>query len=171
MCSATLTVTYTRDVTPPVITPATSGPLGCNPTAAEINTAFGTPTVTDACTTPISRTCADVETVVGCTVTVTRTWTAVDACTNTGTATQTVTYTRDVTPPVITPATSGPLGCNPTAAEINTAFGDRKSTCRERASITVTVAAVETEVDCTVTGTRTWTAVDACKNTGTATAE
>src|SRR5207247_8488172 len=53
----------------------------------------------------------------------TRTWTAVDACTNTGTATQTVTYTRDVTPPVITPATSGPLGCNPTAAEINTAFG------------------------------------------------
>src|SRR5438046_8390353 len=100
-----------------------SSPLDRNPTSAEINTAFGTPTVTHSFPTRLSSDLADVETVVGCTVTVTRTWTAVDACTNTGTVRRAVACTRVVNPPGITSATSGPLGCNPTAAEINTAFG------------------------------------------------
>src|SRR5947207_15709223 len=99
-------------------TPATSDQKPAYDVTVWLESSLVLSRVTDACTTPITPTFADVETVVGCTVTVTRTWTAVDACTNTGTATQTVTYTRDVTPPVITPATSGPLGCKDRKSDV-----------------------------------------------------
>jgi hypothetical protein len=49
-----------------------------------------------------------------------KTWTARDACGNTSTASRTVTWTFDVTPPTITTGgCSLTLGCNPSAGDIN----------------------------------------------------
>src|SRR5260221_13176556 len=47
----------------------------------------------------------------GCVFTTTKSWTVTDACGNTGTATQTVSYTRDTTRPVITLAAAGAVVC------------------------------------------------------------
>src|SRR5678816_4774346 len=71
----------------------------CNPTAAQINAAFGTASVTDNCSTGLTATFSDGAEVPGsgCSVSITRTWTVSDACGNTGTQTQTITFTRDVT--------------------------------------------------------------------------
>src|SRR5947207_12122976 len=150
-------------------TPATSDQKPAYDVTVWLESSLVLSRVTDACTTPITQTFSYVETVVGCTVTVTRTWTAVDACTKTGTATQTVTHFPYTTLFRSTPATSGPLGCNPTAAEINTAFGTPTVTDACTTPITPTFARVDTVVSWTATVTRTWTAVDACTNTGTAT--
>ena len=68
-------------------------------------------------------------TTAGCTVTQIRTFTAIDACGNSATASRTVTWTSDLTPPVITPTgTTNTLACNPTAAEINAALGTATAT-------------------------------------------
>ena len=110
-------VTYTRDTEDPVITLTASTSLGCNPTDAQIAAAFGTASVTDNCSVGLvaSGTIAT-ETGSGCSYSTTKNWTVTDACGNTGTATQTVTYTRDTQAPVITLASASSLGCNPTAA-------------------------------------------------------
>jgi hypothetical protein len=77
------------------------------------------PTVSDNCSAGLTATFTDgAESITGCTVSVTRTWTATDDCGNTATATQTVTFTRDTDKPVITLADPGTLGCNPTTAEV-----------------------------------------------------
>src|SRR5206468_12262475 len=59
----------------------------------------------------------------GCTFSTTKSWTVTDACGNTGTASQTVTYTRDTDAPVITLAAASSLSCNPDASQIAAAFG------------------------------------------------
>ena len=85
---------------------------------ADINAAFGTATATDACGAVTDNHSSDgaVTTATVVHVTQTRTFTARDACGNTSTASRTVTWTADLTPPVdhcnwyyII------LGCNPTA--------------------------------------------------------
>jgi hypothetical protein len=50
----------------------------------------------------------------GCTRTIIRTWSAVDACGNTGTQTQTITYSRDTQAPTFTLGAIGAIPCNPT---------------------------------------------------------
>jgi hypothetical protein len=59
----------------------------------------------------------------GCTVSVTKTWTVTDACGNTNTASQTITFTRDNTLPVITLTAPSAVACNANAATVATAFG------------------------------------------------
>ena len=113
------TVTYTRDVTAPVITIAAFTPITiCNPTPALVSAAFGNATATDNCGAVTPTGVEGAETLVsGCTYQVIKTWTAVDACNNSSTAQQTITYTRDVTAPVITIAAFTPITiCNPTPA-------------------------------------------------------
>jgi hypothetical protein len=116
--TASRTVTWTSDNTPPVITTGgTTTTLGCNPTSGDINGALGTATATDGCGTPTLSAGSD-GTVGsnGCSRSQTRTWTARDACGNTSTASRTVTWTSDNTPPVITTGgTTTTLGCNPTS--------------------------------------------------------
>ena len=46
-----------------------------------------------------------------------------DGCGNVGVQSQTVTYTRDTELPVITLVAAASLPCNPTAAQIDAAFG------------------------------------------------
>ena len=71
---------------------------------------FGNATATDACGTVTPTGVEGTETLVsGCTYQVIKTWTATDACNNSATAQQTVTYTRDVTAPVITIAAATPI--------------------------------------------------------------
>ena len=170
--TAQQTVTYTKDVTAPVITIAAATPITiCNPTPAQVSAAFGNATATDACGTVTPTGVEGTETLVsGCTYQVIKTWTATDACNNSATAQQTVTYTKDVTAPVITIAAATPITiCNPTACQVSAAFGNATAT---DACGTVTPTGVEgTETlvsGCTYQVIKTWTATDACNNSATA---
>jgi hypothetical protein len=155
------------DTTPPVITitatPA-NGVLGCNPTAAAIEAALGTATASDACGTPtLTLATGSILNTGGCGRSQTRTWQATDPSGNPATASRTVTWTEDTTPPVIS--------CPP----------DITVTCAGSTDPSVTGTATATD-DCGSvsisysdsgalgcqapfgTITRTWTAVDGCGN-------
>jgi gliding motility-associated-like protein len=167
----TQTVTFTRDLVDPIITVTPSTTLPCNPTAAQIAAAFGTASVTDNCSTGLTATFTDgTETAgAGCSYSVTRTWTVTDACNNTGTKTQTVTFTRDLVDPIITVTPSTALACNPTATQIAAAFGTASVTdnCSTGLTATFTDGAETAGAGCSYSVTRTWTVTDACNNTGT----
>src|SRR5204863_303391 len=181
--SASRTISWTSDLTPPVITAtgsiANGGDLGCNPTAAQIDAALGTDTTSDNCglvaPTPSNGT-TGVVTSNGCVRSQTRTWTAQDACNNSASATRTISWTSDVTPPVITPtgsiANGGDLGCNPTAAQIDAALGT--ATASDNCGLVSptpcngTIGVVSSN-GCVRSQTRTWTALDACNNSASAT--
>src|SRR5213075_3168800 len=104
--TASRTVTWTFDITAPVVTPTATASDNCSGSL--------TPTASDGA---VGST--------GCTRSQTRTWTATDACGNVGTASRTVTWTFDITAPVVTPTSYAltSLGCNPSTATINTALG------------------------------------------------
>ena len=166
-CNNTATATQTinvQDVTAPVIAalPATST-INC-PATPE----FATATATDACGSAFTLTFADVTTNGACagSYSVTRTWTATDACNNTATATQTINV-QDITAPVIAalPATST-INCPATPA-----FASATATDACGSAFTLTFADVTTNGTCagSYSVTRTWTATDACNNTVTAT--
>src|SRR5215471_4548870 len=83
---------------------------------------LGGATASDNCSGSLTPTASDSPVgSTGCARAQTRTWTAVDGCGNSGTASRTVTWTFDVTPPVVTPTStaSTALGCNPTTATIS----------------------------------------------------
>src|SRR5947207_13877182 len=103
-------------------TPATSDQKPAYDVTVWLESSLVLSRVTDACTTPITPTFADVETVVGCTVTVTRTWTAVDACTRSEERRVGKAYRSRGTPSGITTTTMVRWGSKPTASNINTAF-------------------------------------------------
>src|SRR6185503_13925632 len=98
--TVTRTVTWTSDNIPPTITAnGTTTTLGCNPAASDINAALGSATSTDACGSPTVTQSDGAITSTGCSRSQTRTFTAIDACGNTATASRTVTWTQDNTPP------------------------------------------------------------------------
>jgi len=171
-CSTTCSQTFNAiDNINPVITLTASTNPGCNPTNAQIAAAFGTASVTDNCSTGLTATFTDgAETGTGCARSITRTWTVTDACGNTGTQTQTITFTRDTEAPVITVTASTAVACNPTAAQIAAAFGTASvaDNCSTGLTATFTDGA-ETGTGCARSITRTWTATDACGNSGTQT--
>src|SRR5688572_9238390 len=120
-----------EDLTPPVITTGgTTTTLACNPQASDINAALGTATATDACGAVTNITSSDGSIASnGCDRTQTRTFTAVDGCGNSATASRTITWMEDLTPPVITTAgTTTTLACNPQASDINAALGTATAT-------------------------------------------
>ena len=153
------TVTWTEDLTAPVITASgTTLTLGCNPTTAAIEAALGTATATDNCgnVTP-AATDTDI-TITGCSRSQTRTWTLTDACGNAATpVSRTVTWTVDTTAPAITASgTTLTLGCNPSAAVIEAALGTATAT-DNCGNVTPTPAdSVITPTGCTRSQTRTW---------------
>src|SRR5204863_8371613 len=75
--------------------------LGCNPTSGDIAAAFGSASVSDNCSTGLVAT-GTVGSVGGSRgrYSATKSCRVTDYCGNTGTASQTVTYTRDLTAPV-----------------------------------------------------------------------
>src|SRR4029078_12910203 len=87
---------------------------------------------------------------------------------NTQTASQTVTYTRDVIKPTISITASGTLPCNPTQDQINEAFGTASVTDNCSTGLTATgVVGAETGSGCSFSTTKTWTVTDNCGNTQT----
>src|SRR5665811_1285699 len=142
-----------------------------NATTAQVAAAFGTAAVTDNCSADLTATgTIAAEVVTGCSVSVTKNWTVTDACGNIGTATQTVTFPRDSTLPVITLAAAGTLSCNATTAMVAAAFGTATVTDNCSADLTATgTIATEVVTGCSVSVTKNWTVTDACGNIGTAT--
>jgi hypothetical protein len=121
-----------------------------------------TPTATDNCGTPI-LTFADVTTPGSCPneYSITRTWTATDACGNTATTSQTFNV-DDSTPPVISPLPG------PTTIECTDVPSWTTPTATDNCGTpTLTFADVTTPGLCPneYSVTRTWTATDACGNT------
>src|SRR5438309_2248994 len=150
------------------MTLAAASALGCNPTDGQIAAAFGAASVTDNCSSGLVATgTIGGEQGTGCTRTVTKSWTVTDGCGNTGTASQTVTFTRDTQNPVITLAAASALGCNPTDAQIAAAFGAATVTdnCSSGLVATGTIGG-EQGTGCTRTVTKSWTVTDGCGNTG-----
>ena len=162
--SISRTVTWTADVTAPVITTGgTTTSLGCNPAASDINNALGTATATDACGVPTVTQSDGPVGSTGCSRSQTRTWTARDACGNTSTASRTVTWTADVTPPVFTNCPASTT----TACGATPVFGTPTAS---DACGTPTITQLGTDVvqgTCPTTHTRRWVARDACGNTST----
>ncbi len=167
--TVTRTATWTVDITLPVINATGSTfALGCNPTAADIEAALGTATVTEACSnvTPSVIT-GNVSSPTTCTRSQTRTWNATDACNNVAaTVTRTVTWTIDITLPVINATGSTlALGCNPTAADIEAALGTATVTeACSNVTPSVMTSTISSPTTCTRSQTRTWNATDGCNN-------
>src|SRR6185295_1638114 len=81
------TVSWIVDITAPEFTSNFDAiDLDCNPTAAAIETALGSATATDGCSTPTITSSDDDVVTDGCTRTQTRTFTATDHCGNTATS-------------------------------------------------------------------------------------
>ncbi|MFC4511279.1 hypothetical protein ACFO28_13245, partial [Flavobacterium buctense] len=160
--SASQTITVT-DTTAPVIAalPAPST-IACPATPS-----FATATATDACGSGASLTFNDVTTNGACagSYSVTRTWTAVDACGNSSSASQTINVT-DTTAPVISslPATST-IDCPATPSFATATASDACGS-----DFTLTFADTTNNGSCAgnYSVTRTWTATDVCGNTSIA---
>src|SRR4029077_8973510 len=164
------TVTWIRDLNGPSITAnGTTTTLGCNPSASDIDAALGTATATDGCSTTTITAIDGTISTTSCSASQTRTFTARDACGNTATTSRTITWVADQNPPVITiTGAVTTLGCNPSASDINAALGTATASdgC-SAASITSSDGAIAT-TSCNASRTRTFTAIDACGNTATA---
>ncbi|UOK41811.1 MULTISPECIES: gliding motility-associated C-terminal domain-containing protein [Flavobacterium] len=160
--TATQTINV-QDTTPPVFEalPEVSS-IDCTATPV-----FAQAVATDNCSLPIALTHADVTAPGQCpgSYSITRTWTAEDACGNKSTASQTINV-QDTTPPVFEalPEVST-INC-PTQPE----FAQPVATDNCSLPITFTFADVTTPGQCagSYSITRTWTAKDACGNPSTA---
>src|SRR4029434_7934417 len=152
-----------QDITAPVIAalPATTT-IDCPATPV-----YAVATAPEACASAFTLTFADVTTAGACagSYSVTRTWTATDACKNISTASQTINV-QDVTAPVIA-ALPGPttIDCPATPS-----FAVATATDACGSAFTLTFANVTTAGACagSYSVTRTWTATDACNNISTA---
>ena len=161
-----------NDTTAPVISPLTDMTLDC-PVALPLP--FDQPTVVDECSI-YTLTFVDVANTVVCPLvsSVTRTWTATDACGNASTISQTINV-QDITAPVITVQASNiTLECDGTgnSGELekwlqNHGNATATDTCSD---VTWTNSLTSTTVDCVTTNTVVFTASDSCGNTATTTA-
>ena len=162
------TVTYSRDTELPVITLVAAGTLPCNPTAAQIEAAFGAASVSDNCSVNlIAQGTVGQESGAGCSFQTTKNWTVTDGCGNVGVQSQTVTYSRDTELPVITLVAAGALPCNPTAAQIEAAFG--AASVSDNCSVNLIAQGIvgqESGAGCSFQTTKSWTVTDGCGNVG-----
>jgi hypothetical protein len=163
-CSSTceLDVTVGDDVPPTIVGVGSNQTIYCPAVPV-----FSNPTATDPCDGNPVLTFVDVTTPGACPqeYSVTRTWTATDACGGTSTASQTITV-EDNTPPSIT-GVGGPqtITCPSTPVFSNPSASDACD-----ATPTLTFADVTTPGSCPqeYSVTRTWTATDDCGNSSAA---
>jgi len=123
----------------------------------------GSATATDDCG-DVAITFADAVATDGCEVTVTRTWTAEDACGQQLSGVQTIRTLNDTSAPVVT-APADETGCN-LLVDSPTVFATVTDDC---ADLTVTFDDTKDTDGCVVTITRVWSAEDDCGNVGSAT--
>jgi hypothetical protein len=101
--TASTTVTWTSAPNPPVIIiTGAVATLGCNPSVAAISAALGSATATAACGSPAVSVSDGAVQSNACSRSQTRTFSASDGCGNSATASSTVTWTSDQTPPTFT---------------------------------------------------------------------
>jgi len=118
--SCQITITINDDI-PPLISVPPGSDLGCNGSVPAPDTSIVT--ASDNCHYVEKYWLSDT-TSGDCYKTLVRTYQAKDTCNNTANATQTFTWKDDVTPPVITcNGNGGYIGCNPTQAQKDAAFG------------------------------------------------
>ncbi len=124
---------------------------------------FSSPSATDACDDDPSLTFEDERTDGDCPqeYSVTRTWTATDACGNTSTATQTINVI-DITPPVISGV--GPDGTIECPDEPQFSSPSATDACDDDPSLTFEDERTDGDCPQEYSVTRTWTATDACGN-------
>lgn len=162
------TATWITDNSGPIVTfdhnPIFNGNLGCNPTQAAIDDYLHA-TSGDGCSNLASFDYVDQTMVDGCTTTLLRTWTAIDACGNVTSASRTATWTNPSTPvlhAIGTPSNGVISTCNPSQTIINNALGlaSVTDTCDPNVAIYYLDSAITGT--CTKSQTRTWTATNAC---------
>src|SRR5439155_580912 len=146
--------------------------LGCNPTAAAIAAALGTATEIGRASGGARVASDSAVTSTGCGRSQTRTFNATDACGNAAVAVaRTVTWTVDVTLPVITASgTTLTSEGNPTAAAMAAAVGTATATDTCSAVTPVAGDSAVTSTGCGRSQTRTFNATDACGNAAVAVA-
>ena len=151
------------DTTPPVISalpdPST---IECPATPS-----FGTPTATDACDPNPGLTSTDVTTPGTCaqSFSVTRTWTATDACGNQSAASQTINVEDKAAPVISSLPDPSTIECPATPSFATPTATDA---CDPKRSLTSTDVTTPGSCAQNYSVTRTWTAKDACGNTSTA---
>ncbi len=160
--SASRTVTWTSDQTPPSFTGSYGDvDLGCNP--PEPAGSLGTATATDACG-AVTITSSNGSVVSdGCSRSQKRTFTAKDGCGNTATISRTVRWTSDVAPPSFTSSFADvDLGCNPANPQASLGTATATDAC---GAVTITSDdGLVISNGCNRTQRRTFTAKDACGN-------
>ncbi|MBG6112182.1 gliding motility-associated-like protein [Flavobacterium sp. CG_9.10] len=159
--SSVQTITV-QDINAPVITELPAATTISCPATPEFTQA----TASDECGSAFELNFIDVSTNGACTgsYSVTRTWTAKDACGNSSTSSQTINV-QDVTAPVIAALpTASTISC-PVAPEFT------QATATDECGSAFELTHIDTTVDGACTGsysvTRTWTAKDACGNSST----
>ena len=147
---------YVQDTTPPTIVCPPSATLDCD------GVVVSQPTVSDNCDPNPSVTFSDSTPSGSCPTTITRTWTATDACGNSASCNQSI-LIDDATPPSITCPANVTVECDESVDPSNTGTAGAADTC---SSVTVTYSDSAAPGTCPNEGviTRTWTATDACGN-------
>jgi hypothetical protein len=156
------TISYINDNTAPNFTTTPNNlTLGCN---ATIPAAFTSDfAATDACGSVDITYVGETSNTLGCTVTLSRTYRATDACGNSSDHVQTISYINDTTAPTFTTTPNNlVLGCNATIPAASTSDFAATDAC---GSVDITyVGETSSSLGCTVTLSRTYRATDACGN-------
>lgn len=160
-CTQVITV---DDSTPPVITCPAGLTIECDESIDPLNT--GLATATDNCDTAPLVDYSDVTLAGACPqeYTITRTWTATDACGNTSTCDQVI-VVEDTTPPTITfcpPSIT--IECDESTDPANTGLASATDNCDTAPVVSYSDVTVAGNCPQEYTITRTWTATDACGN-------
>jgi hypothetical protein len=160
-CVQTITI---QDTTPPVISCPPDKQLQCGDSTDPSNT--GMATATDTCSTTVTISYTDAAGLANCTGKpgIDRTWKATDACGNSSTCVQHITYVDTTAPTVTVPAGSN-LGCNPATPPTDASLKALVTATDNCGVPTINVSHVDANSGCVVTRTFTVTATDACGNT------
>ncbi len=129
--------------------------------ACDASPVFGTPVADDACSS-VTISSSDSSSGNSCSGTYTRTWTAMDDCGNTSTASQTLNYNDDTAPVFTSVPSNGTIACDESAV-----FGTPTASddCN---GATITHVDSQSGNSCSGSYTRTWTATDDCGNASSA---
>lgn len=160
-CNQLITV---EDSTPPVITCPANVTIECDESSDPANT--GLATAIDSCDDAPLVTFSDAVTPGGCPqeFTISRTWTATDACGNSSTCEQTI-FVEDSTPPTITfCAANITIECDESTLPDNTGTTTATDNCDPAPDVAFSDATVSGQCPQGYEITRTWTATDACGN-------
>ncbi|MFQ5590482.1 MAG: hypothetical protein ACE5HE_04885 [Phycisphaerae bacterium] len=152
-----------QDTVAPVLTAPSDLTVECtDPTDPP---ATGLALATDNCDAAPAVTYTDVENLTACngTGTITRTWTATDACGNATTLDQVITIV-DTTAPALAVAADVTVECTEPTDPGNTGQSTATDNCDAAPAVTYTDVADLTGCNGTGSITRTWTATDACGN-------